>query len=286
MPMTEKDLKGCWLVWYPVSVSGGCTYTQTDRKETREQQDAKVKEEAEWKAKKVVDDVDEYRKANALRNRAKRRIRGLGAPAAPGIVLVPLERSVELDSRRADMTKVVTEFNADSVYSKVSFRCYKYPIAGENEVLLADMLGQLRVTLEELKAAEQAADFKGIKSVLDRLAGFDAVLPESAADYLQRAVVDARAQARNIEKSLEDKSKTLEELQMEMQTSQVDFARFAVMQPGDTLDEVDNGLVAKLMAAQANERAAAIDMGDEDDGDNGDDGSTPDFAAIANAGGM
>jgi hypothetical protein len=286
MPMTEKDLKGCWLVWYPVSVSGGCTYTQTDRIETREKRDTKVKEEAEWKAKKVVDDVKEYKAANALRNRAKRWIRSLGAPAAPGIVLVPLERGVDLDERREEMTERVTQFNADSVYSKVSFRCYKYPIAGENEQLLADMLGQLRVTLEELRQAEKAADVKGMKSVLDRLAGFDTVLPEGAADYLQRAIADAKAQVKSVEKSLKDKSKTLEQVRTEMNTTQVDFARFAVMQPGDTLDEVDNNLVAKLMAAQANERAAAIDMGDEDDGDNGDDGSTPDFAAIANAGGM
>lgn len=274
MPLDFTELKGCWLVWYPVSVHGGCTYSRTDP----EVETIEKREESIWLTDKIVQDIAEHKGANALRNLVKRRIRKLGAPAAPGIVLVPLEDEEQLDAIRAEMTQKVKDFNADSNFTDVKFRCYKYRIEGENEEVLKEMLNELRETLMELRRAEQAADFKGIRNVIQRLAGFETVLPEDAGDYLQRAVADAKAQAKEIEKSLKEKGVTLKQVKARISTSSVDFARFAVMEPGGTLPEVDNDLVKRMIAAQAAEHAAGIEMS-SDDGE-----ETPDFGALASNG--
>jgi len=259
-------------VWYPIGVTGGCSYKREDVSvETFEK-----REESTWQTGKVIDDVEEYKAAQALRNKAKRYLRKLGAPAASAIVIVPLDKEDEVDAVRRDLKREVVAFNSAANFSQVNFRCYKYRIAGENEDLLKDMLVDLRDILVELRQAEQAADFKGIRSVVQRLAGFDTVLPERAADYLQRAIADAKAQANDIEKSLNAKSKTLAEVKRQISTSSVDFARFAVMEPGSELPDVDNELVQRMVAAQAQERGATIEFRTDIDAD------TPDFSKFAN----
>jgi len=279
MPLNFKDLKACWLVWYPTSVHGGCSYKREDL--NTELSDKR--EESTWTTEKVIDDVEEYRKANNLRGKIKRHLRKLGAPVVPGTIMtVPFDREKELEDKKSDLRREVDAFNAESTYSTVRFQCHKHRLGGEGEDILKDMLRDLRETLGELKAAEQAADFKGITQVVQRLAGFDAVLPPSAADYLQRAIADARAQAKSIKASLEEKKEDLGAVQKRISTSAVDFARFAVMEPGSVLPDVDNDLVQRMMEAQSEERMAGV-LFDEDDG-NGGDGNAPDFASLANEG--
>lgn len=260
MPTKVKDLKNCFLVAFKVSVHGGIRYAHSDSKtEVKER-----REESEWRTHKVLNDRDEYKKAQNMRNNIKRSVHRLGRANELGTI-VPVENEDKLEELIAKNREMVREFNATAGYSNIQFTALKFYISGENEAALEDMLSELRDTLGDLKRAVAAADFKSIRAVVDKLKGYDMVLPETAADYLQRAIADARKQAAEARKSLEERGAELSEVQQTMETSTVDFARFAVMEPGDKLNDVDNELLKKMMEAQAESRFAGVVLMEEDD---------------------
>lgn len=257
MPVQVKDLKNCFLVAFKVSVHGGISYKHSNEDIRLVQK----REESEWLTNKVVNDKEEYNDAQSLRGIIKRSLDRLGRTGELGTI-VPVESEEELDKLIAQNRERVQEFNAKAGFSNMRFSALKFHISGENEVALTDMLEDLRDTLEELRTVVQKADYTGIRGVVAKLQGFDAVLPPTAADYLQRAVADARVQAREAKKLLERRGEDLGDVQAKMSTSTVDFARFAVMDPQDRL-EVDNELVQKMMAAQAATRTAGLELGED-----------------------
>jgi hypothetical protein len=266
MPTRTEDLKNCFLVAFKASVHGGLSYKHSDSKVETDGR----REDSEWKTNKTIDDKEERNNSVALAGRIKRAVDRLGRPNELGTI-VPAENEGKLDEVIEKCREDVRAFNAVSAFTNLRFTALKFYISGENEAALDDMLQDLRDTLGDLKDAIKSADFKNIRAVVAKLKGFDAVLPESAADYLQRAMADARKQATVARKALEERGKDLEEVQREMDSSTVDFARFAVMEPGDELRDVSNPLVQKLMEAQSEQRGANIMLGSED----GDDGVFP-----------
>jgi len=260
MPTKVKDLKNCYLAAFKVSVHGGIRYSHSDSKTEVQER----REESEWRTHKVLNDRDEYKKAQNLRNNIKRSVHRLGKANELGTI-VPVENEEKLEELIAKNRAKVKEFNETARFSNIQFTALKFYISGENEAALEDMLSELRGTLIDLKRAVASADFKSIRSVVDKLKGYDMVLPETAADYLQRAIADARKQATEARKSLEERGAELADVQKTMETSTVDFARFAVMEPGDKLDDVDNELVQKMVEAQAENRFANVVLMDEDD---------------------
>jgi len=253
MPTKIEDLKNCFLVVFKCGVHGGLSYRHSDGKTERQGK----REDSEWKTQKTVNDKEERNKGVSLAGRVKRAVERLGRANELGTI-VPVDREAELEEMIEKCKRDVREFNATSTYTNLRFRALKFAISGENEVALGDMLSELRELLDALRDAVKAADVKGIRDVAKQLKGFDAVLPEDAADYLQRAVADAKKQAGLARKSLEERGMQLEDVQREMNASTVDFARFAVMQPGEELEDVESPLVQKLMEAQSEERAAGI----------------------------
>jgi len=260
MPTRKEDLKKCFLVAFKASVHGGLSYQHSDGKVKSEGR----REESEWKTNKTVNDKEERNNGVAMASRIKRSLDRLGRPNELGTI-VPKDNEDKLDELIEKCRNDVSEFNAKSAYTNLRFTALKFLISGENEAALDDMLEDLRSTLDELKRAVASADFQGIRAVVGKLKGFDVVLPESTSDYLQRAVADARKQASVVRKALEDRGRDLEDVQKEMDTSTVDFARFAIMEPGTELRDVDSPLVQKLMEAQSEGRGAGIILGSNSD---------------------
>lgn len=252
MPVQVKDLKNCFLVAFKVSVHGGISYSHSKEK----LEVIGRREESSWQTDKILNDREEYNKAQSLRGIIKRSLARLGRDGDLGAI-VPVENEKDLDALIEENRQKIRQFNEEARFSTMRFTALKFYIQGENEAALEDMLRDLRDLLDELKASVEGADYKGIRDVVTRLKGFEAVLPENAADYLQRAVADARKQANTARKALEDAGQQLQDVQRKMSTSTVDFARFAVMEPGDEID-TDNPLVQKLVEAQAGMRGAGI----------------------------
>jgi hypothetical protein len=262
MPTQAKDLKPCDFVWCRISVNGGCRY----RRDNPDIETEDKREVARWGTEREIDDTDEHAAAQALRNRIKRAMFNLGAKAGGSLLIIGVDNR-ELFTRterklRAEVE--VDQFNAQSRYTKVTMNVSRWRIRGENEDVLKDLLSGLRGTLDDLKRALKAADYKDIRKVVLRLKGYDMVLPEEANDFLERAIADARAQATAIRKEVEKRGREAEELQDEISTSSVDYARFALMEPGTELDDVDNPLVSDMVEAQAGERAAGLLLGGND----------------------
>jgi hypothetical protein len=260
MPTKVKDLKNCYLAAFRVSVHGGIRYSHSEEQRKIEER----REESQWKTHKVLDDRDEYKRAQNMRNNMKRSVHRLGKANELGTI-VPQENEGQLDDLIQKNKDMVRAFNETARHSNIQFTALKFYISGENEVALEDMLNELRMTLGDLKRAVESADFKSIRSVVEKLKGYDMVLPDTAADYLQRAIADARKQAVQARKALEDRGQELADVQQTMETATVDFARFAVMEPGTELRDVDNELVQKMIEAQAESRFANVVLLEDDD---------------------
>jgi len=258
MPTKREDLKNCFLVAFKAGVHGGLSYRHSDGK-------VFVKgsaEESSWKTDKLINDKDERNKAVCMASQIKRSVNKLGRENELGTI-VPVENEEALDDLIEKCKQDVADFNATGVYTHLRFTALKFFISGENEVALEDMLGDLRETLDELRSAVKSADFQSIRSVVTKLKGFDMVLPKSAAEHLQRAIADARKQATDVRKSLEERGKDLEDVQREMNTTCVDFARFAVMDPSEALesDDFDNPLIKQMAEAHSESRGAGVMLG-------------------------
>ncbi len=253
MSFTYKELKPCYLLGVRCSVHGGLSYKRSDEDVTTEGE----QEEATWTTERVIANKTEYRKAQALRNQIKRSMANLGVPGDLGIICAS-ESLAEIEQAYRKWAVKVDKFNLSAEFSRMKFRVARFKIEGENELALKDMLDDLRDTMDALQKAVASADYKGIRSVVTQLRGYDMMLPEAEADYLKRAVVNARAQARDIRKSLEKRGEDLKVVQDRMNTSSVEFARFALMEPGSTLEDIDNDLLKRLAAAQAEERGSGI----------------------------
>jgi len=261
MPTTYKKMKPCYLLNVRCSVHGGLTYRRSDEDVVTEDE----REEATWTTDRVIQNRAEYNKAQALRNRIKRAIANLGVPGDLGIFCTRDSRR-EIDKAVRKWTVKIDKFNQEAQHSVIRFRVARWKVEGENEEVLQDMLVDLRGLVDELKVAVKNADYKSIRSVVTRLRGYDMVLPEDAADFLQRAVANAKAQAIDVRKSLEKHGEDLKQVQDRMNTSSIDFARFALMEPGSQLDDVDNELLQRrLMEAHAEERGAGILLEDAAD---------------------
>jgi len=260
MPLTTQDLKACFLVGYKVSVHGGIHYSHRDEEKWEEGS----AEHARWQTEKEIKDADEYKKAQALRNKAKRYLRKLGVPSELG-VMVPVEDEDEITKVYRKLQVEVDKFNINAQHSEIRFRVLKFKIEGENELVLQDMLQDMRRNLVDLKRVVKKADVKGIRDVVARMKGMEMVLPDSAAEYVERAVADARAQAIEMRKALEERNEDLADVQRRISTDSVDFARFALMEPGSDLVDVDNEFVQGMVERDAMQRGAGILLGDEDD---------------------
>lgn len=260
MPLTTNELKACFLVGYKVSVHGGIHYNHHDE-ERWEEGSAEM---ATWLTEKEIKDASEYKRAQALRNKAKRYLRKLGVPSELG-VMVPVEDEDEINKVYRQLQVEVDLFNIEAQHSEIRFRVLKFKIEGENELALQDMLQDMRRNLVDLKQAVKRADVKNIREVIQRMKGMEMVLPESAADYVQRAVADAKAQAIEMRKALEERNEDLADVQKRISTDSVDFARFALMEPGSDLLDVDNEFLQGMVERDALKRGAGVILGGEDE---------------------
>jgi len=260
MPLETKDLKACYLIGYKVSVHGGIHYEHSGEEKSTNG----TAEFASWQTDKEVNDAAEYKRAQALRNKAKRYLNKLGVSNELGVV-VPVENLQQIKDTYRSLSVEVDRFNVEAIFSSIRFRVLRFKIEGENEVALQDMLADMRSNLVDLKAAVKKADVKGIRDVIQRMKGMEMVLPDSAADFVQRAVDDARAQATEMRKALEERKEDLEVVQRRISTSSVDFARFALMEPGSDLLDVDTELVQRMVERDALNRGAGVLLAEEDE---------------------
>ncbi len=260
MPLTTNELKACFLVGYKVSVHGGIHYSHRDEQRWEDGSS----ELAKWQTEKEIKDAAEYKRAQALRNKAKRYMRKLGVPSELG-VMVPVEDAADIERVYLQLQVEVDRFNAEAQYSEIHFRVLKFKIEGENELALQDMLQDMRRNLVELKQAVKKANVKGIRDVIWRMKGMEMVLPESAADYVERAVADAKAQAIEMRKALEERNEDLDAVQKRTSTDSLDYARFAPLEPGSDLLDVDNEFLQGMVERDALKRGAGVPLGDDED---------------------
>jgi hypothetical protein len=274
----SKRFKPCMLVMFAAHLHRAHDYKVRDRK-------AEVREDgteiSSWSTTKIVQDPENAKKAAALRATFINNVVKLGAQyGTEKLVFVDFERRDDLEALQAEWQSKVEEFNAQSPIVKVDFFCLPpLDLTGSNEYMLGKLLDEMKDTMGEMKEALQAADYKKVRAVVAKLKGFTSLVPDESAAAITNAIADARKQARMIKRELEKRGTAIEEVQAMINTSTVDLAVSVTLLDDDP--EMDTESTAELMAALAEQQAAAIDFGDDSEEEEGeeDDGAV-DFGAV------
>jgi len=257
--LSTRNLKPCFFVMPKCSVQGGMHY-QRSPEETEE---IGTEEHATWETKRVINDKDEYRKAQNLRSQFLRDVRKLGVADDAGVI-VDMDREDDITKLYEEWRETFNEFNSAAQFSRIRFRISRFRILSDNEQILKDMLRDMRETMDDLREMIVAADYQGIRSVVSRMKGWVTVLPDEAAANVQSTIEDARTQARSIKRALEKRGEQLEDVQKDVDTSVVDMARFVMM--GDASeDDYDGPDSADVYAAAAGSQAAAAFFSQDSD---------------------
>lgn len=249
MPIKSSELRECYLVAARISVRGGIKYSHANEQTETEGS----KEIAQWETTRRVDDKEEYSRAQSIRNRYNRAVRGLGVESPIGII-VPMDREDLIEDLDRQWSETVDEFNRAARYSTIRMDLEKFEIKGENMRAMENMLGSMRETLGDLKDAINSADYEEIRDVVKRMRGWVSVLPDEQASSVQKAIDDARTQAREIRKALVKKGEQIEEVKRTVSVASVDLARFALLDDAPDVDP-DAPTAADVQAAAAGLRA-------------------------------
>jgi hypothetical protein len=251
--MRLSELKECYLVAAKNSVRGGIRYTHANERTETEGS----KETAQWETTRRLDDKAEYAKAQSIRNRYNRAVRGLGVDSPIGII-VPMDREDLIEDFDRQWSETVADFNATARFSQVSMDLEKFEIKGENMRAMENMVNSMQNTLGDLRAALESADYDEIREVVKRMRGYISVLPDNQAASIQTAIDDARVQAREIRKALVRKGEEIEDVKRTVSVATVDLARFALLGEENSDDAPQDAPTASdVMAAAAGVQAVA-----------------------------
>lgn len=252
MSIKSSEMRECFLVAAKISVRGGIKYSHANEQTETEGS----KETAKWETTRRLDDKAEYAKAQSIRNRFNRAVRGLGVDSPIGII-VPMDRDDLIQDMDQEWSALVSDFNLGSRFSTIRMDLEKFEIKGENMRAMENVLGSMRETLSDLRDALEAADYDEVRDVVKRMRGYISVLPDQEAATMQLAIDDARTQAREIRKALVRKGEQIEDVKRTISVATVDLARFALLdEEGDEPLE-DAPTASDVLAAAAGVQAVA-----------------------------
>ena len=261
---TETDLIGaiepCYLLVVRCSPRGGLRY---ERSAVEVAYTPEGEEVSEWDTTRTVADADERREASRLAGDIKRRLERLGRHTEFG-VLIRLDRRDEVRETLDQARFEAEEFNKRSTHTWVGLRVVQAQVRGENEDVLRGLVDDLRGNLRRLGDAVSSADVKSIRDIARRLRGYDELLPNVQASALQTAIESARQQATEARRLLEEEGEKLASVQARMDSSPIDVARFALLDPPteDGTEEASSRL-QEATGADAALRVAGIAWGSQ-----------------------
>jgi hypothetical protein len=223
--MAKVILKPGLLVALSVRMQGGVHYS---KKDLESGEDDAGQEIVRWETERTIADRAEHDAATKCRSACRTRITKVCTHTSFGL-LCPATGETDLDAAVAEARELAEVFNKGARHSRVHVYVLKGRIAETDEEATRAIASEVRELLDEMNAGIREVNPARIREAADRAKKLGAVLDDSRADAVKRAVDIARKAAkeivRRVEKGGEDAKLVLDEIA----TRPIDQARFAFL---------------------------------------------------------
>lgn len=200
--MKAQLLKPGFMIALASSLKGGVQY-QTIHEESDKSSDGALTEK--WETTKTVFDAAEHDRAVKVRGAAQYQVRRL-CVVTPFCLLCPESAEGELDIGVEIAKKIVDDFNATAVYTRINFYVLKARLLGNDESTAKAIAGEMRSLLSEMGDAIQKMDPEAIREALTKANQVSEMLVEEQQEKVSLAIELARKAAREITKNLKNKA--------------------------------------------------------------------------------
>lgn len=201
--MKTQLIRPGFMIALASALKGGVEY-QTVHEEVTENNGGIITEE--WTTKKTTFDAEEHEKAVKVRGAALYQIRRL-CVKTPFCLLCPENEEKELDVGVEIARKLIDDFNAESVYTKINLYVLKARLLGNDEQTAMAIAGEMRTLLSDMDVAIRKMDPEAIREALTKANEVSQMLVAEQQEKVSVAVELARTAAREITKAVKKKSK-------------------------------------------------------------------------------
>jgi hypothetical protein len=253
-------IKQSLLTYYSVSVEGDITRRLLDSDTTREERGAATDEKRLRTTEITVRNIEEHAAATALANQCRGELRRLGNYFSTGVLLVPVDRSEELDAAIVKIAAWCRSHNLKAKNHTVLATVVPCAVlASREDAVAARLTYDIQTLLGQMREALDSCDVERIRQLATEAKLRAAPLqPGLAQGALLAAVEGARAAASRIRAELGDKADVAQQVIAEtvrkLDTSAVDSARMMFL-------EFDSPIATAAPApdAEAAQRMAALE---------------------------
>lgn len=233
---TEKKLvplRNCKLVMFTVGRDEDSTTHRKVVDKSVTMDDKGIRDEQEVKqVTKMVRNVSENKVAKKLQASLRYEISSLGNNLVSGVMLLPSEKSGELDKVVAECKKKAADFNAAATNHKISVTVFSdIELSTSAEEKAARTVAyKIQRTLGEMQDALRSVDEVQLSNAAAKLKLQMGSLKSGVeSGVLEAAVIQARKAAATIRTEAKKKTSDIEEVKRKLETGAVESARFTFL---------------------------------------------------------
>lgn len=152
----------------------------------------------------TIFDTEEHERAVKVRGEARYCVTRL-CVKTPFSLLCPEENEAVMDEGILAAKKMVADFNATSIYTKIGFYTMKGKILGNDEANAAAIAAEMRSLLAEMSKAIEKMDPDAIREAIKKANEVSSMLVEEQQEKVSAAIEMARVAAREIAKTVKKK---------------------------------------------------------------------------------
>jgi hypothetical protein len=202
------------------------------------------KKKARWETERVVNDPAEHDRATQVRSKARAIVSRVCASSAFGL-LCPESRVADLDAAINEARRLASDFNASSIFSKVSVYVITGKIAADDAEALKAINAELRDLLETMQNGVANLEVDAIREAATKAKQLGTMLSDSAKERVQTAINIARAAANKISKAGEQAAVEVD-LAAVRKIAAMRTAFLDLDEPTDMAAPVVNGVAVEL----------------------------------------
>lgn len=236
-------------------------YTRTDKeRELTPTGDGNNKETLTREMTREIAALEEYVKMCNIRTKLRARIVSSCAQTMIGL-LVPKERLEALKEKHAEVRKEIALANAEATHYRLTDDVVIAEIITGVDSAASSVASTLREVLDRVMEAVKSGDSVSMRQAVLRLRGFDAIVNPEAGAAINAVIQEARSIAHVVKREVETKGRALDKVLEEINTSELDAARMALL--GNDEDSADADVDVPQMSARVLEPDTGGDTGAE-----------------------
>lgn len=196
-----STLRPGYLVSLRTLVSGNVTYSKEIIEAEHKLRSGAEKKK--WQTERTITDPEEYKKAEALRLKARVMISSICARSVFGL-LCPADKLQELNEAEIEATRLVNIFNRRAKLTNIGVYVVKGEIARDDIQAARAIKGEVREILAAMGEGVKNLDVATIRDNANRLKNIGSMLSPEVADQIKEVIDKGRSAARKIVKTGED----------------------------------------------------------------------------------